>query len=117
MEASGGRGTRVGLGHVAVELVAGGPPEPFAWDLLADRALSGDALEEVAEIRGATLMPLSAEGDEAAALRDGQVWLHVTGQDGAPPRVLRAHVPTSLAPTRSAISSRLDRRWSHSPSR
>ena len=102
MEASGGRGTRVGLGHVAVELVAGGPPEPFAWDLLAERALSGDALQEVAETRGATLMPLSAEGDEAAALRDGQVWLHATGQDGAPPRVLRAHVPTSLAPTRSA---------------
>lgn len=102
MDAGEGRGTRVSLGRVSVELVAGGPPEPFVWDLLADRALTGEALEQLVEVRGDALIPLSAEGDAAAALRDGQVWLHPAQEEGAPPRVLRAHLPTPLPLTRAA---------------
>lgn len=94
------RGTRVSLGSDAyVELVDGGPPEPFAWDVLAALPLEGPELEEVAEVRGDQLLPLSAEGDAAQALVDGQCWVH-HGPDG--PRTLRAHVPTHFPATHAA---------------
>jgi hypothetical protein len=91
------RGTRVSLGSDAwIELVDGGPPEPFAWDVLAAAPIEGPELEEVAEVRGDLLLPLSAEGDADQALADGQCWIH-QGPDG--PRTLRAHVPTSFSAT------------------
>jgi hypothetical protein len=97
MEVGPVRGTRVSLaGEAWIELVDAGPPEPFAWDVLADAPLTGDALDEVAERRGEALLPLSAEGDATQALADGACWLHV-GPDG--PRTLRAHVPAPFTPT------------------
>lgn len=99
MESIDGRGTRVSVGDSSVELVAGGPPGPFVWDLVAERAVEGAAMDEVVELRGADLLPLHAEGDAALALRDGQCWLH-EGANG--PRLLRAHVPQRLAPTTMA---------------
>jgi len=98
-----GHGTRVRLSgtSVHVELVDGGPPQPFAWDMLADEPLVGDALLEVAELRGEQLLPLSAEGDAARALRDGECWVH-TGADGSV-RTLRAHVPAVIAPTLASL--------------
>ncbi len=91
------RGARVSLGTVAhVEIVDGGPPEPFVWDLVAGVPLEGVELEAVAEVRGDRLLPLSAEGDARLALGDGDCWIH-QGPDGA--RTFRAHVPTHFAPT------------------
>ncbi len=91
------RGTRVHLGTVAhVELVDGGPPEPFVWDVLEGVALEGAELEAVAEVRGDRLLPLAAEGDAHQALGDGDCWVH-HGPEG--PRTLRAHVPTHFAQT------------------
>jgi hypothetical protein len=91
------RGARVSLGTAAhVELIDGGPPEPFAWDVVAGVPLEGAELETVAEVRGDHLLPLSAEGDARQALGDGDCWVH-QGPDG--PRTLRAHVPTHFAPT------------------
>lgn len=91
------RGTRLSLGSdVHVELVEGGPPEPFAWDVVAGCPLEGAELEEVAEVRGDQLLPLSAEGDARQALADGECWVH-HGPDG--PRTLRAHVPTHFGAT------------------
>ena len=50
LEVTAERGTRVALGNDAwVEIVDAGPPEPFAWDVLADHPLEGHALEEVAD--------------------------------------------------------------------
>jgi hypothetical protein len=108
LERSANQGTRVALGADAwVELLDDGPPEPFAWDVLADRPVEGPALEEVAELRGDQLLPLAAEGDPRAALADGQHWVHPT-PDG--PRTLRAHVPTPFPPT---LAVRIDLRQGH----
>lgn len=104
MEVTSERGTRVALGGDAwIELVDAGPPEPFAWDVLADVPLEGVALEEVAEVRDDALLPLGAEGDMAQALADGQCWLHNDPAHG--PRTLRAHVPQSFPRT---LALRLD---------
>lgn len=93
------RGTRVNLGSDAwVELVDAGPPEPFAWDVVAAVPLDGPELEEVAEVRGDLLLPLSAEGDARQALADGACWVH-HGPDG--PRTFRAHVPTHFSSTQA----------------
>jgi hypothetical protein len=81
---------------VQIEIVEGGVPRPFAWDVLANEPLDDNALTEVAEIRGNNLIPLSAEGDESQALRDGQCWLHV---DTNGTRTLRAHIPEFLKQT------------------
>jgi hypothetical protein len=103
MDVEDDRGTRISLGSdVFVELVDAGPPEPFAWDVLKGEPIDGPALEEVAEVRGDQLLPLSAEGDERQALADGACWVH-TGAEG--PRTLRAHVPTVFAAT---SASRID---------
>jgi hypothetical protein len=96
MEANQGKGTRVALGDISVELVTGGPPEPFLWDLTTDKPLLGADLEQYAEVRGDELIPLVAEGNADHALRDGQCWIY-PGEDG--PRMLRAHVPRGLTPT------------------
>lgn len=99
LEARDGRGARVrlaGMG-VAIELVDAGPPTPFAWDVVSDEPIEGDALAEVAELLGDAMLPLSAEGDLLQALRDGQCWVHV-GADGVS-RTLRAHVPYVLPAT------------------
>lgn len=97
------RGTRVALDADAfVEIVDASPPEPFAWDLVAGRALTGEALEQVAERRGSDLLPIAAEGDPAARLADGAVWVHVGAGE---PRALRAHVPAPLPDT---LATRLD---------
>ncbi len=96
MGAGNGRGTRVVLGDVSVELVDDAAPEAFLWDLGAERAVEGAAMEELVEVRGASLLPLGAEGDPGAALRDGQVFIG-EGADG--PRILRAHLAGALAPT------------------
>jgi hypothetical protein len=96
MECSGGRGTRVALGNVSIELISSSPPEPFVWDVLRERSIEGDALDELVEVRGGDLLPLAAEGDATQRLRDGACWLQTTA-DG--PRVLRAHLPQLLAPT------------------
>lgn len=103
LNAGGGRGTRIRLAGTSVymELVEGGAPRPFAWDVMADEPLDGEALAEVAEVHEALLLPLSAEGDQAQALSDGQAWVHLA-PPGAP-RTLRAHVPSVLAPTVSPI--------------
>jgi hypothetical protein len=105
LDARDGQGTRVRLTgtSVQVELVEGGAPRPFAWDVLTDEPLDGEALDEVAEVRADALLPLSAEGDDAQALRDGQCWVHVAADGTA--RTLRAHVPTLLAPT---LAPRID---------
>jgi hypothetical protein len=105
LEAREGHGTRVRLAgtRVHVELVEGGPPRPFAWDVLSDEPVVDEALEEVAEVRGDALLPLSAEGDASQALLDGQCWVH-SSQDGAP-RTLRAHLAGVVAPT---LSPRMD---------
>lgn len=103
MEVNADRGTRISLGsQVWLELVDSGPPEPFAWDMLAAAPITDETLETVAERRGDALLPLSAEGDAKAALRDGQFWM-VPGPEG--PRMLRAHVPVSMVAT---LSARLD---------
>ncbi len=99
MDATEGRGTRVSLGTTSVELLSSDPPAPFAWDLLAERPLHGDALEQVAEVRDGALLPFGAEGDPAQALRDGQVWLH---EEASGVRALRAHVPDTLPHTLNA---------------
>lgn len=100
------RGARVHLGSdVFVELVDAGPPEAFAWDVLSGTAIDGPELEEVAELRGDRLLPLSAEGDDRQALLDGACWVH-PGPNG--PRTLRAHIPTAFAPT-SAVRIDLGR--------
>jgi hypothetical protein len=105
LDAREGQGTRVRLigTSVHMELVEGGAPRPFAWDVLTDEPLDGDALTEVAEVRGHHLLPLAAEGDATQSLRDGQCWVHTT-PDGAA-RTLRAHVPDALAPT---LAPRMD---------
>jgi hypothetical protein len=103
MEVGPTRGTRVALGGEAwVELLDAGPPEPFAYDVLAEAPLWGDALDEVAERRGDQLLPLSSEGDATRALRDGEHWVYV-GPTGS--RTLRAYVPAPFAPT---LATRLD---------
>jgi hypothetical protein len=103
LEVSAERGTRVALAADAfIELVDGGPPEPFAWDCSADRPLTGEALERVVELRGDAMLPIAAEGDPGAALRDGALWVH---QEGEQLRILRAHLPSSLAET---LDTRLD---------
>ncbi len=104
MDAADGRGTRVAIADVSVELLSAEPPGVFVWDLAAERAVEGEALDELVEVRGDVLLPLSAEGDLTQALRDGQCWLH-EGSDG--PRMLRAHVPQLLSPT---VASALDLR-------
>ena len=96
MTAGNGRGTRVVLGDVSVELVDDAAPEAFLWELGTERAIEGAAMEELVEVRGPALLPLGAEGDVAAALRDGQVFV-AEGPDG--PRIVRAHLPGALAPT------------------
>ncbi len=89
--------TRIALGeYLWIELVDAGPPEPFAWDVIADQPLVGEALEQVAERRGASLLPIGAEGNPDLALRDGEYWMDV-GSSGA--RTLRAHLPVRFAPT------------------
>ena len=96
MTAGNGRGTRVVLGDVSVELVDDAAPEAFLWELGTERTIEGAAMEELVEVRGPALLPLGAEGDVAAALRDGQVFV-AEGPDG--PRIVRAHLPGALAPT------------------
>ena len=96
MTAGNGRGTRVVLGEVGIELVDDSAPEACLWDRGAERAVEGAAMEELVELRGPALLPLGAEGDFAAALRDGQVFV-VEGPEG--PRILRAHLAGALAPT------------------
>lgn len=100
MEAIEGRGTRISLGDISIELIQAGDPVAFAWDLLADKPVFGAELEQVAEVLEGALLPLGAEGSPAAALRDGQVWLY---EDSDPIRVLRAHVPQIFPPTQQAI--------------
>ena len=90
MTAGNGRGTRVVLGDVGVELVDDAAPEAFLWDFGAERAVEGAAMEELVELRGSALLPLGA------ALRDGQVFV-VEAPEG--PRILRAHLAGALAPT------------------
>lgn len=105
MEMGAAHGTRVALGTEAwVELIDAGPPEPFVWDVIANRPIDGDALDQVVERRGGQLLPLSAEGDERLALEDGQHWIH-HGDEG--PRTLRAHVPANFPNT---LSARIDLR-------
>lgn len=96
MESSGGRGTRITLGNVSVELVSSSPPEPFLWDVLLDRCIDGDALDEIVEVRGGDLLPLAAEGDATQRLSDGACWISSTATGN---RVFRAHLPQLLAPT------------------
>lgn len=103
LDARAGARVRLTGADVHVELVDDGPPLPFAWDMLADEPVDGDALTEVAEVRGDQLLPLDAEGDPACALRDGQCWVHV-GADGST-RMLRAYVPVGFPPT---LSPRMD---------
>ena len=103
MDVDDDRGTRISLGSdVFVELVDAGGPEPFVWDVLTGLPIDGPELEEVAEVRGDQLLPLTAEGDALQALADGACWVH-NGADG--PRTLRAHVPTVFAAT---SASRID---------
>ena len=103
LEVTSERGTRVALANDAfIELVDAAPPEPFVWDVTAGVALTGEALERVAERRGDALLPIAAEGDPAAALRDGEQWIH---QEGEQLRILRAHVPVSLPET---LDTRID---------
>jgi hypothetical protein len=103
LEVTADRGTRVALAADAfIELVDGGPPEPFAWDCSADRPLTGEELERVVELRGDAMLPVSAEGDPAAALQDGALWVH---HDGEQLRILRAHLPSPLVET---LDTRLD---------
>ncbi|MSQ04323.1 MAG: hypothetical protein EXR71_20990 [Myxococcales bacterium] len=104
MTSTSGRGTRIALGKVSVELISAAPPEPFVWDILEGRAIDGDALDEVAEVRGGDLLPLSAEGDATLRMRDGACWIHPSP---AGDRVLRAHLPQVLTPT---MGSALDLR-------
>ncbi len=99
LSVSEGRGTRITIGSVAVELVSDGPPVPFLWDLIAQQAIEGEAMDAFVEVRGDVLIPLAAEGDPTFALRDGATWLH-EGVGGR--RVLRAHVPHVPPPTREA---------------
>jgi hypothetical protein len=103
LEITAERGTRVALaGDTYIELVDAGPPEPFAWDCSAGEALTGEALERVAELRGELLLPIAAEGDPAAALSDGALWVH---QEGEQQQILRAHLPASMPET---LDTRLD---------
>jgi hypothetical protein len=103
LEVTAERGTRVALaGDAYIELVEGGPPEPFAWDCAAALPVIGEALERVAELRGELMLPIAAEGDPAAALQDGALWVH---RDGDRLQILRAHVPASLPET---LDTRLD---------
>lgn len=98
LDARDGQGTRIRLvgTSVSVELVDAGAPEPFVYDLGADEAVEGEALSELVEVRGEQLLPLWAEGNEAAALADGACWVH---RDGGAERILRAHVPTPVVAT------------------
>ncbi|MFM2245596.1 MAG: hypothetical protein RL071_1670 [Pseudomonadota bacterium] len=103
LEVTAERGTRVALaGDAYIELVEGGPPEPFAWDCAAAQPVTGEALERVAELLGGLMLPIAAEGDPAAALQDGALWVH---RDGDRLQILRAHVPASLPET---LDTRLD---------
>jgi hypothetical protein len=89
-----GRPQRVRLDDiVTVELVQGGPPTPFAVDLLDGRILCGDDLADVAEIRAdGTHRAYGAADTPGHVLIDGQVFLH----DGRP---LRVHLPDIVPPT------------------
>ena len=105
LDARDGRGARVSLAGVGVwvELVDGSPPVVFAWDVVLDLPVEGDALADVAEVRGDLLLPLSAEGDADRALADGEAWTHPM-PDGSV-RVLRAHLPH---PSPATAVGRLD---------
>ena len=98
-ESTPARTQRLRLGDaVAVELVDGGPPERFLVDLQTGAALSGEAMEEVVEVREDILLPMSAEGDRGSALRDGDV-LVCAG------RAWRVHLAAAPEPT---LLQRLD---------
>ena len=87
LTASAGRGGRVTLDtRIWVELVDGGPPEPFVVDARTGERLVGDALHGLVECWPDKLLPLDAEGDAARAYVDGDVFV-VAG------RAYRAHVP------------------------
>lgn len=102
MDVSAGKGTRISHDcGVSVELIEGGDPEPFVWDLVADAALSESELENIAELRGGALYAFGADGAEGRALDDGERWLHLPS--GGPPRALRAHVPTPVFPTEQPV--------------
>ncbi len=108
-DVSAERGTRISIvaggssGDSAfVELVDASPPEPFVWDLLADVPIVGEELETVAEVRGADIIPLDAEGDPHARIADGACWVQPT-ETG--PRVFRAYLPERLPDT---LGTRID---------
>jgi hypothetical protein len=91
-------GARVRLGEdLSVELVEGGPPEPFAWDLFADApvplgpsARVDPALAAVVRVRADGVYAQGPDG--ARRLVDGA---HLRVGE----RVLRLHVPDSLPAT------------------
>jgi hypothetical protein len=98
MDMAGGKGTRISHDcGVSVELIEGGDPAPFVWDLLADAALSEQELDEVVEILGGELRAVGPDGAPAARLTDGQCWLH--RRPSGELRALRAHLPMPMHKT------------------
>lgn len=89
----GGRPPRVTLDEaVWVELVNDSPPQPFAVDAFTGEPIASEELLNLVEVHNDALLPLDAEGDENARLRDGELFR-------AGDRVLRAHVPGRIADT------------------
>jgi hypothetical protein len=68
---------------LSLELVEDGPPEPFLLEPATGAYLRGPELLPHVEPRGKALLPLSAEGDPAQALQEGDLLL----LDGTPWRV------------------------------
>ena len=94
---STGVGTqRVRLGQmVAVEIVEGGPPQPFVIDLATGVTVRGEQLSTLVEFHGESMIPLEAEGDPSAALPEGGLFYHLG-------RAWRAHGGAHVEPTHRA---------------
>jgi hypothetical protein len=78
---------------VTIALIAGGPPAPFAIDLLTGQARRGESLGEVTESRAdGTIRTFGTADAPGRALADGEVFLHAG-------RPWRMHLPDVLPPT------------------
>jgi hypothetical protein len=91
--AAGGRGARVTLAEdLWVELTDASPPTAFLTDVESGAPVSPDAVDDALELRADAVLPVSAEGAEDLAYRDGAV-IRVGH------RVVRVHVPARDADT------------------